>query len=64
MQPAASYANLRIEGTPYFLKTVVFSPDGYVLARASVGYPTLSPEPGWSEQDPEEWWAVFLNPSD
>jgi xylulokinase len=29
---------------------------GKVLADASAEYPILSPRPGWSEQDPEQWW--------
>jgi xylulokinase len=42
-------------------KTVVFSRAGRLLARAAVSYPTYHPQPGWVEQDPEEWWAALLN---
>jgi len=27
-----------------------------VLASATRGYPLSTPRPGWSEQDPEDWW--------
>ncbi|RMF89716.1 MAG: xylulokinase [Nitrospinota bacterium] len=35
---------------------LLVSPTGEVLARAAVPYPLLTPRPGWSEQDPEDWW--------
>jgi xylulokinase len=37
------------------VKAVAVSPDGDVVARAEEGYPSSSPRPGWSEQDPEDW---------
>ncbi|MGH2934487.1 MAG: xylulokinase [Gaiellaceae bacterium] len=37
------------------VKALAVSPTGEVLARAEREYPLSSPEPGWSEQDPEEW---------
>src|SRR5258706_42042 len=33
-------------------------PEGEVLARAEQGYPLSTPRPGWSEQDPEDWWRA------
>ena len=30
---------------------------GKVLATASAEYPVYSPKPGWSEQEPDDWWA-------
>ena len=32
--------------------------DGAVLARAEAAYPLSTPRPGWSEQDPEDWWRA------
>lgn len=29
---------------------------GTVMAEATSEYPLLTPQPGWSEQNPEEWW--------
>ncbi len=31
---------------------------GKVIADASAEYPILTPKPGWSEQDPEQWWRA------
>jgi xylulokinase len=32
--------------------------DGAVLARSEVEYPLSTPRPGWSEQDPADWWRA------
>lgn len=31
---------------------------GRLLAEATAEYPLLSPHPGWSEQNPEDWWEA------
>jgi len=31
---------------------------GRVTATATAAYPLHSPHPGWSEQDPEDWWSA------
>jgi len=38
------------------VKAIAISPAGEVLARAEAAYPLSTPRPGWSEQDPEDWW--------
>ena len=40
------------------VKAVAVSTTGEVLARAERGYPLSTPQPGWCEQDPEDWWAA------
>jgi xylulokinase len=40
------------------VKAVAIDPDGAVLATAEHGYPLSTPQPGWSEQDPENWWRA------
>jgi xylulokinase len=40
------------------VKALALSPRGEVLAVASRGYPLSTPRPGWSEQDPEDWWGA------
>ncbi len=40
------------------VKAIAISPDGEILARAERGYPLSTPQPGWSEQDPEDWWRA------
>jgi len=39
-------------------KGVALSADGRVLASATESYPLSTPQPGWSEQDPELWWTA------
>ncbi len=40
------------------VKAIAVGPDGTVLATAEHGYPLSTPRPGWSEQDPEDWWRA------
>jgi xylulokinase len=37
------------------LKAIALSETGEILARAEHDYPLSTPQPGWAEQDPEEW---------
>jgi len=39
-------------------RAVAVSESGEVVAEASAGYPLMSPHPGWSEQNPEDWWRA------
>jgi xylulokinase len=41
-------------------KTLLCDEDGVVLATASADHPIYSPKPGWSEQDPEDWWNAAI----
>lgn len=34
-------------------KTMIFNTQGVVVGSSEISYPTLSPQPAWSEQDPE-----------
>ncbi len=40
------------------VKGLAIAPDGSVLAHAEAGYALATPRPGWSEQDPEDWWQA------
>jgi xylulokinase len=40
------------------VKALALSPEGDVLARAEEGYELSTPQPGWAEQDPEDWWRA------
>jgi xylulokinase len=40
------------------VKAIAISPDGDVLARAEEEYALSIPQPGWAEQDPEDWWRA------
>lgn len=52
--------------TPYLLgidigttatKGILCDSDGHIVAEAEVPATLYSPQPGWAEEDPEEWWA-------
>jgi xylulokinase len=40
------------------LKGVAITEDGTVEARASAEYVLQMPRPGWTEQDPDDWWRA------
>jgi xylulokinase len=40
------------------LKGIALDDSGTVLSRAESGYPLITPERGWVEQNPEEWWSA------
>ena len=42
-------------------KALLLSPTGKVLATAESPHELLTPKPGWSEQDPEEWFSAATN---
>ncbi|SIO49252.1 xylulokinase [Burkholderia sp. GAS332] len=42
------------------LKAVMLSEDGSVVGQAGVRLPISRPIPGWSEQDPEDWWTACV----
>jgi xylulokinase len=37
-------------------RAVAIDGSGEIVAEASVEYPLHTPRPGWTEQDPEDWW--------
>ena len=42
-------------------KTLAIRESGEILGSATVEYPLYSPRPGWSEQDPSDWWNASVN---
>jgi xylulokinase len=40
------------------VKALAINPDGEVIGRAEQEYPLSTPQSGWSEQDPEDWWRA------
>jgi xylulokinase len=40
------------------VKAVAITPTGDVVATAERTYPLSTPRPGWSEQDPDDWWRA------
>jgi len=41
-------------------KTIAIDGRGVILASAAAEYPCDHPRPGWSEQDPEQWWRATV----
>jgi xylulokinase len=37
------------------VKAIAIEEDGEVVARAEESYPLSTPQPGWAEQDPDDW---------
>jgi len=37
------------------VKAIAIDADGVVLSRAEESYPLAMPQPGWAEQDPDDW---------
>ena len=42
------------------VKTLLCDPKGKVLATAMAEHPISSPKPGWSEQNPRDWWNATV----
>jgi xylulokinase len=40
------------------VKAIAVAPDGEVLERREVTYGLSTPRPGWSEQEPKDWWRA------
>src|SRR3954447_1124896 len=40
------------------VKVIAVGEDGAVLERREVSYPLSTPRPGWSEQNPDDWWQA------
>ncbi len=40
------------------VKAVAVGLDGEIVSRAGRGYALSTPKPGWSEQDPDDWWTA------
>ncbi len=39
-------------------KAALFNEDGNVLVQDSRDYPVFYPNPGWAEQNPDDWWKA------
>lgn len=43
------------------LKLLLVNTQGEIVKTVERSYPVCYPRAGWSEQDPEDWWAAFLS---
>lgn len=41
-------------------KALLVADDGTIIAGRTTEYPLFSPRPGWSEQNPEDWWQASI----
>jgi len=41
-------------------KVLLIDEGGSVVSKAVEGYPLSTPEPGWAEQSPEDWWNATV----
>ena len=42
------------------MKLLLTDEKGNICNSSTREYPLIFPEPGWSEQEPSEWWAACL----
>jgi len=41
-------------------KSLLFSEEGKLIANAYQGYDLVTPQVGWSEQRPDDWWNAIV----
>lgn len=41
-------------------RVIAVDQEGNLVAQAEATYPTLMPYPGWTEQNPEDWWQATV----
>lgn len=41
-------------------RVIAVDREGNLVAQAEETYPTLMPRPGWTEQNPEDWWQATV----
>ncbi len=41
-------------------RTIIVGKEGTLAASSSKGYPLITPRPGWTEQNPEDWWECVV----
>ncbi len=58
MSPDATTVVVGLDIGTTGVKAIAVGPDGDIVARAEHGYALSTPRPGWSEQNPEDWWSA------
>ena len=49
-----------VDGGTWGTRSLLIEESGRVLAQATEEYPVSAPHPGWSEQDPADWWRAVV----
>lgn len=52
---------LGVDSSTSATKVIGFDSDGKVRAEGAAQYPVFTDNPGWSEQDPGDWWKAFTS---
>ncbi|MDZ7697777.1 MAG: FGGY family carbohydrate kinase [Deltaproteobacteria bacterium] len=50
---------LGVDSSTSATKVIAFDEKGIPMAEGSKGYPLFYEQPGWVEQNPEDWWDAF-----
>lgn len=58
MSPDATTVVVGLDVGTTGVKAIAVGLEGQIVAKAERGYPLSTPRPGWSEQEPEDWWAA------
>ena len=48
-----------VDGGTESARAALFTADGRMIASHAEAYPLRHPQPGWAEQQPEEWWTAI-----
>jgi FGGY-family pentulose kinase len=48
-----------VDGGTESIRVGLFDVEGNLKSSCHASYPTLFPQPGWAEQDPEQWWQCL-----
>jgi xylulokinase len=51
---------LGVDSSTSATKVIAFDAKGIPVAVGANGYPLYTDNPGWVEQDPEDWWQAFV----
>ena len=43
------------------VRSLIVDEDGGIVGAATAEHPSYAPKPGWSEQDPEDWWRATVD---
>lgn len=43
------------------VKVIALDMNGQIMTSAVESYPLYQPQPGWTEQEPSDWWAATVN---
>lgn len=60
MSPAARPLMLALDLGTSGVRATLFDDEGRLAGAGDAAFPTRSPNRGWAEQDPEQWWSALV----